>query len=106
MDANIVVVVVVVIFALVTVAGFVAYRRHGSATLKAGPLQMEFTGEESTAPAPGPKVKMTDVKAGKDVLAHDRTGSGVDLTRTTATRGDVKAIVDETGTDPKALPPT
>lgn len=105
MDTNTVVVVVVVLFALVVVAGFAAYRRRGSAKVKAGPLELEFEGDEAPGVGDGAKVKMTDVTAGRSVKADDQTGGGVAMERVEARSGDVKVVVSGADADPKVLPP-
>ena len=86
-------IVVVGIFAVVVILALIL-RSRTKATIK-GPGGLELKLEASSDPKKSPGgIQMTDVKAGRDVAAHDRAGGGVSMNRVEAGQ-DVHATTKE-----------
>ena len=72
-------VVVIALFALLTVAAFAIYRQRGKVKIKAPGFGFELDGSNETPP-PAPGVKVVGAKSRKGgLLAQDQTGRGADV---------------------------
>ena len=103
MDTSTAVSVVVALFALVVVGGFLVFRSRSRVDIKTpfGSLNVEQSNEP---PATQPGVVVEDaISRGGGVLAEDRTGKGAAVRRVEA-QGDVLASSErpEDRPDPKA----
>ena len=73
-------VIIIAIFALIAVAGFLVFRKRGKVEVK-GPLGIELkldASNEQSAPSPAVKIDGAKSKAG-GLAAEDNTGRGVDV---------------------------
>ena len=105
MDTNTLLLWIIGIFAVVVIIALLFYRSRAKAEIK-GPFGTGVTIDASNDPPPAPTppgVSMTDVKAGKDATATNKTGGGVTM-QTIDAKGNVTATA-ENPTGPKAPPP-
>jgi hypothetical protein len=107
MDATAAGVLIVIVFALIIIAGFVVYPRI-RANIK-GPLGtgLEINGTPNETPPNQAAIKAEDVTSHKGgLLADDRTGRGVDVSRVEV-EDDVllSSAPPQAPTNPKADPP-
>ena len=127
MDGNISVIIIVVVLALLALAGMLLYRQRGSVNFKIFGIEMGFKGEnpvpeQADAPAPAHNapagesarpaesrnrldtaggVTIEDAKAGGGILAEDSTGGGVKMKGVEA-GDDIIASSSKPGAAPKA----
>ena len=121
MDGNISVIIIVVILALLALAGMILYRQKGSVNFKVFGIEMGFKGEnpspeqaDALAPAHNARptesrtrldttsgVSIEDAKAGGGILAEDSTGGGVRMKGVEA-GDDIIASSSKPGDAPKA----
>ncbi len=116
MDGNTVFIIVVIVFAIVAVAGLLLYRRRGEVSLEVGGAKVSVKGEnepkaEATssqsktdpgapAPTPGVNVKRVESTAG-GLYAQDETGRGANV-EDAKTRDDIIVTSSNPDADPKA----
>ena len=98
LDGTTALVIIVVIFAIVTLASMARYRRRGEAQIEVGGAKVTVKGENEptpnktaaspqvAAPAPSsvpdrPGVNISDAKSGGGILAEDKIGKGVNIER-------------------------
>jgi hypothetical protein len=100
MDTNTTLVIVIAVFAVIVVAGFIVFRNRAKVKIT-GPAGtgLEF-GADNQPAVPTPGVKAEDIKA-KNVTAEDQAGRGVDAKHIEA-QEDVKLVNTPPTQDPKA----
>ena len=114
MDGNTVLIIVVVVLALLALAGMILYRQRGDVNFKLFGIEFGFRGEnpapkQPDAPAPAHNapageaggVKIEEAKAGGGILAEASDGGGVQMKKVEA-GDDIIASASKSDTDPKA----
>ena len=97
MDNNTAIILIVALFALIVVGGFLVYRKRSKVDIKTplGSLTMESANEDP--PQQNPGVTIENAKAGGTILGEDSTGKGTrisdaeageDIIGTSTTPGD------------------
>jgi hypothetical protein len=79
MDSNILILIVIALFVLLAIVGFIRYKGQGKVKIK-GPagIEMEFGGDNETPPTP-PGITVKGAKSRKgQILAEDYLGRGID----------------------------
>lgn len=100
MDNPTMIVLVIIVFALVVIGAYWAYRQRVRARIK-GPLGTEVEIDASNEPAgPNPAVRVSEAKSRSGGLAaHDETGRGVEVSKV-----EVERDITATSTPPKPGP--